>query len=1294
MAYSQEQVNQLVKEAAQQAGGTLSYQDVMRAAGNLGIDPGMISAAGGTGLIAGMPSSGAIDQYTAPAAPAAPLYESLTSQSTPEQIAAAYGQYAGMAGGDTQAAQEAAVNYLSNLGISAPTITQAYQQYLSPVGALAQATSQPAVVQEAPPQKDLASQILESRVGDQYWGGYGYGDKSANAQAMATWLSSSGITDLGQLGVKAQQVTEPVQEIGRSIDGKIVKTRTETDEGGQITTNYLITDPATGETTYSYTPPAGYETSTPLYGRVVDDPSAGTFNIVPIDSSQVSIVDGRPVYNLGARPEFYNKETGQSLGDISYGGRGIHYVADEMLPSDFSEIVPNKVYQVGQTFAGEGGTAFNVVFDEQGNPNFFTSYTGSTSDLGTIAPILSFLSVLPTPLQIPAQLANAAIAADQGNELGAILGLIGAGSTYYAGELAGMTTPGAAEAVSGLDLASDVATLGANPAIQLQVTLNNLNTARTGVQIAAALENQDPSALITSLATTAFGRQISNQPIGDTGLTVGEVVKGTQVADLLSKGQFAQAATLAGDLVNSPDLRVAGLGASILQEAQNENPNIGKMIGYATQLGDTVKNAGATRPAPKGDLGERIYDDTIVSAGAKAYIDAKNAGASDEDAMDAARVASGSMKDSGYTEVEDISQGTQVAGPGMGDAGKFAAGTFTKTAGGLFANVVLPDGSVTSLPVQVNADGTVQALNPEAPGAENVRAMRLDPAFRPTEYLSPRPKVSPEEMSALVGDVEDVPVKSETTDATKITSKETASPVEEFFKKLNFRGLLASDIAEIAGAGEALKSVPEVAKSLSSAQGFGYINDIKKAFEESVSPEDREYFRSLAQELINQKPELESNADIQNILGSPIDLTPEIIITGKRETRQAAEEKQLYSDEGQTVFDPETGISINTKVDPETDIKTEIRFDPSTNISTVITTDPSTGQMTTEIVDSSTGQIIESQTKPITEIPPQGPVIAPPAIPPAGVTPPAVAPAPAVAPVVAPTDVAPADVAPDVVAPPVVAPSDVIKPTVATEAPAPKVAPKVSIPSAAGSSGAAAAAGVVLPSTFEIDPSLLPSRITQKTIDPLQRVMEAQAELENTAMMQQIDPRLLSVLQQRMAPEQQVNQQQQFDRDIGALSRLLSGQTEPPANENNYYSYGSEDSIDSILGGRAVNYKEGGYVAPLMAEGGMALPLLAKSGGALDHYNGRENFKDGKHVAGEGDGQSDDIPAWLADGEFVFPADVVSALGNGSTKAGTDKLYEMMHSIRDRARSKGPKDLPPPALKSPLDYLKSRKRSQ
>ena len=203
-----------------------------------------------------------------------------------------------------------------------------------------------------------------------------------------------------------------------------------------------------------------------------------------------------------------------------------------------------------------------------------------------------------------------------------------------------------------------------------------------------------------------------------------------------------------------------------------------------------------------------------------------------------------------------------------------------------------------------------------------------------------------------------------------------------------------------------------------------------------------------------------------------------------------------------------------------------------------------------------------------------------------------------------------------------------------------------------------------------LPPQFLKSEVTQGYVDPFAQVRQAQEQFERDAMIQNIDPRLMQILSERMeAPR-------------GGLA----------ANDQSHYSYGEEESIDDILGGKAANYAKGGYVEPLQAkEGGMALPLLAKAGGLPTHKGGREDFKDGKHVAGDGDGQSDDIPAWLADGEFVFPADVVSALGNGSTKAGTDKLYEMMHAIRDRARSKGPKDLPPPALKSPLDYLKSKR---
>jgi hypothetical protein len=54
---NQDYVNQLVREAAQQAGGTLSFADATNAAKNLGISPDMLSsAASNTGLITGAPA--------------------------------------------------------------------------------------------------------------------------------------------------------------------------------------------------------------------------------------------------------------------------------------------------------------------------------------------------------------------------------------------------------------------------------------------------------------------------------------------------------------------------------------------------------------------------------------------------------------------------------------------------------------------------------------------------------------------------------------------------------------------------------------------------------------------------------------------------------------------------------------------------------------------------------------------------------------------------------------------------------------------------------------------------------------------------------------------------------------------------------------------------------------------------------------------------------------------------------------------------------------------------------------
>lgn len=108
-----------------------------------------------------------------------------------------------------------------------------------------------------------------------------------------------------------------------------------------------------------------------------------------------------------------------------------------------------------------------------------------------------------------------------------------------------------------------------------------------------------------------------------------------------------------------------------------------------------------------------------------------------------------------------------------------------------------------------------------------------------------------------------------------------------------------------------------------------------------------------------------------------------------------------------------------------------------------------------------------------------------------------------------------------------------------------------------------------------------------------------------------------------------------------------------------YKQLTAEDVRSMNLAGGGLAYDDEYGSDDALAMGGLA--ALAK-GGALPP----------RFLSGGGDGMSDSIPARiggkqearLADGEFVVPADVVSHLGNGSSKAGAKKLYAMM----DRAR--------------------------
>jgi hypothetical protein len=125
--------------------------------------------------------------------------------------------------------------------------------------------------------------------------------------------------------------------------------------------------------------------------------------------------------------------------------------------------------------------------------------------------------------------------------------------------------------------------------------------------------------------------------------------------------------------------------------------------------------------------------------------------------------------------------------------------------------------------------------------------------------------------------------------------------------------------------------------------------------------------------------------------------------------------------------------------------------------------------------------------------------------------------------------------------------------------------------------------------------------------------------------------------------------------------------------EPSFYTYGTVvDPMQMLGGSQNTGMAQGG-----MAQGGLSVPTV----------DGRNDYRAGSRVTGEGDGQSDDIPAMLADGEYVFDADTVAQLGNGSSKAGSDMLDKFREEIRAHKRS-APVNKIPPASKSPLQYLK------
>jgi len=297
------------------------------------------------------------------------------------------------------------------------------------------------------------------------WSGAGHGSAEANAEDMARILSSIGITDIKQFGKVPKY--EPVVEMGKLYNGQPVR-QIGDEETGVFDVTYVE-----GK---GWTPvPQGAKLET-QYGEQRENGTDEQGNIqyvsIPVDQSNVSIVNGQPVVKTGET--FGNKVTGQEV------------------PNTYTERQTGNFF--GGTYEGKGNTGYGVQFDDQGNPYFYTQ-GASSSDLGKIAPLLTIASFVPGVAPF-AQGLNALIAAKQGNILGAVAGAAGLGS--MAG-ISGMADVANAAKFAGALKSGDplaIAMAGANAGGISDVGGFDLKDISKTIGAVKAIESGDPLAIL------------------------------------------------------------------------------------------------------------------------------------------------------------------------------------------------------------------------------------------------------------------------------------------------------------------------------------------------------------------------------------------------------------------------------------------------------------------------------------------------------------------------------------------------------------------------------------------------------------------------------------------------------------------------------------------------------------------------------------------------------------------------------------------------------------------------------
>jgi hypothetical protein len=126
---------------------------------------------------------------------------------------------------------------------------------------------------------------------------------------------------------------------------------------------------------------------------------------------------------------------------------------------------------------------------------------------------------------------------------------------------------------------------------------------------------------------------------------------------------------------------------------------------------------------------------------------------------------------------------------------------------------------------------------------------------------------------------------------------------------------------------------------------------------------------------------------------------------------------------------------------------------------------------------------------------------------------------------------------------------------------------------------------------------------------------------------------------------------------LGAFESQPAEKPEPPTLGSDVFAANPQDYLVPP-GGVATQYYGG-------VQGAQFGPQRMKTGGIADLPT-KFPRKNGP-INGPGTGTSDDIPAMLSDGEFVFTAKAVRNMGGGSRRLGAKRMYTMMKALEKRS---------------------------